>query len=434
MIQAATPHFCCKRTVSEITQNSPMTPEAQQRSEILTDRELDAIPYEETIDSWGVLLVLVSHWRWIASFTVAGIIAGVILSLVLKPTFTAEAIIVPPQQSSSSASALMGQLGMMTGLSGAAGLGIKSPADMYIGILQSRTIADNLISRFQLKDLYRARTFVDARAALLRHVKFESGKDNLIHIIVKDGDPRRASDIANGFLDELYKTNAVLVTDEAGQRRLFYDRRLADEKDALERAESELKDTQQKTGLIQLNGQTASIINSIAQARAEVASREVELQSILTYGTPENPDAVRVKEEIASLKAHLANLENSQRTIQPGDIQVPTGQLPEAALQYERQTRELKYHETLYDLLSRQAEAAHLDEVKSAPIIQVVDRAIPPDKKSGPPRTLITLGSAVFGFFFGCLLSLAGALYKRMKGNPEGTKKLNQIRAALGFR
>lgn len=411
-----------------------MTPEVQ-HSDILTDRGLDAIPpHEETVDSWGVLLVLASNWRWIAGFTVVGIIAGVTLSLVLKPTFTAEAIILPPQQSTSSASSIMGQLGMITGLSGAAGLTLKSPADLYIGILQSRTIADNIISRFRLNDLYRTKTLVDTRAALQKQVKFESGKDSLIHISVKDYDPNRASAIANGFLDELYKTNSLLATSEAGQRRLFYDKRLADEKDALARAESELKNTQQKTGLIQLSGQAASIIGSIAQARAQVVGREVELQSILTYATPENPDAVRLGREIASLRSHLADLENSQRAIQPGDIQVPTGQLPEAALQYGRQTRELKYHETLYDLLSRQSEAAHLDEAKSAPVIQVVDRAIPPDKKSGPSRIMITLGFAMFGFFSACLLSFARAAFKRMKGDSERARKLNEIRSALGFR
>jgi uncharacterized protein involved in exopolysaccharide biosynthesis len=306
---------------------------------------------------------------------------------------------------------------------------------MYIGILQSRTIADNIISRFRLNDLYRTKTLVDARAALQKQVKFESGKDSLIHISVKDSDPNRASEIANGFLDELYRTNSLLATSEAAQRRLFYDQRLADEKDALARAESELKNTQQKTGLIQLSGQAASIISSIAQARAQVASREVELQSILTYATNENPNAVRMEQEIASLRSHLANLENSQRAIQPGDIQVPTGQLPEATLQYVRQTRELKYHETLYDLLSRQSEAAHLDEAKSAPLIQVIDRAVPPDKKSGPSRKGITIGFTLFGFISACLWSFARAAFKRMKGDPERARKLNEIRSALlGFR
>jgi tyrosine-protein kinase Etk/Wzc len=411
-----------------------MTPKTQD-SDILTAPRLDTIsPYEETIDLWGVLLALGSNWRWIAGLTTAGLIAGVIISMVLKPTFTAEAIILPPQQSTSSASSLIGQLGMIAGISGGGGasaLGLKNPADMYIGILQSRTIADNIIFRFHLKDLYKTKTLVDARAALEKHVKLESGKDSLIHLSVKDHDPNRASDIANGFLDELYKTNSRLVTSEAGQRRLFYDQRLSEEKEALAGAELELKKTQQKTGLIQLSGQAIAIINAIAQARAQVASSEVDLQSIRTYATQENPEVIRLEEQIAALRSNLASLENNQRTIQPGDIQVPTGQLPEAALEYERQTRELKYHATLYDLLARQSEAARLDEAKSAPFVQVVDRAIPPDKKSGPSRKLITIGLAFFGFFSACLWSLARAALRRMRDDPEGAQKLNDLKSAF---
>ncbi|HEY1984455.1 MAG TPA: Wzz/FepE/Etk N-terminal domain-containing protein [Terracidiphilus sp.] len=408
-----------------------MTPKMQQ-PETLTEPDVHVGPlYEEAVDLWGVLFVLASNWRRIIGVTTACMLAGIVLSFVLKPTFTAEAIIMPPQQTTSSVSSMMGQLGVFAGLSGASGLGLKSPGDMYIGILQSRTIADNIIFRFKLKELFRTKTLLDTRVMLEKKVKFESGKDGLIHLSVKDEDPNRASELANGYLDELYKTNSRLATSEAGQRRFFYDERLAVERGALADAELEMKNIQQKTGLIQLSGQAASIINSIAQARAQLASREVELQSIQTYATQENPETVRLEEEISALKSHLASLENNQRQIQPGDIQVPTGQLPEAALQFERQTREVKYHEALYDLLLRQSEAAHLDEAKSAPVIQVIDRAVPPDKKSGPSRKLITVGFTLLGFVFSCLWCFARAALKRLKSDPEGAQKLKDLRSAF---
>lgn len=403
-----------------------------QQPETLTEPDVHVGPlYEEAVDLWGVLFVLASNWRRIIGVTTACMLAGIVLSFVLKPTFTAEAIIMPPQQTTSSVSSMMGQLGVFAGLSGASGLGLKSPGDMYIGILQSRTIADNIIFRFKLKELFRTKTLLDTRVMLEKKVKFESGKDGLIHLSVKDEDPNRASELANGYLDELYKTNSRLATSEAGQRRFFYDERLAVERGALADAELEMKNIQQKTGLIQLSGQAASIINSIAQARAQLASREVELQSIQTYATQENPETVRLEEEISALKSHLASLENNQRQIQPGDIQVPTGQLPEAALQFERQTREVKYHEALYDLLLRQSEAAHLDEAKSAPVIQVIDRAVPPDKKSGPSRKLITVGFTLLGFVFSCLWCFARAALKRLKSDPEGAQKLKDLRSAF---
>jgi tyrosine-protein kinase Etk/Wzc len=390
-------------------------------------------PPEESVDLWGVAMVLVLSWRRIFVVTLVFLAIGAMLSFLIKPTFTAEALIMPPQQTLSSASSMLGQLGSVAGAAGlGGGFGLKSPADMYVGILESRTVADHVISACHLKERYKAKTLVDTRAALMRHVTFEAGKkDNLIHLSVKDYDPNRASDIANSYLDQLYNLNSDLAISEASQRRAFYDQRLAEEKAALSDAEISLRNTQQKTGLIQLSGQAATIISSIAQARAQLASREVELQSMRTFATEQNPETIRLQEEIVALRSNLTSLENSQRTIQPGDIQLPTSQVPEAALEYERQTRELKYHETLFDLLLRQAEAARLDEAKSAPILQVVDRAIPPDKKSGPPRKLITIGSTFFGFFAACLWSIVAAALERMEQIPEKAQKLKDLRSAF---
>jgi uncharacterized protein involved in exopolysaccharide biosynthesis len=386
---------------------------------------------EEGIDLWGVAVVLARHWRMISAATFGSLVLGIAVSLVLRPTFTATAIILPPQQALSSAS-MLGQLGSIVGAAGLGGsLGLKTPADMYIGILESRTVADRVISSCHLKEEYKTKTLVDTRVALQKHAHFETGKDSLIHLSVKDPDPRQASAIANSFLDQLYDLNAELVTSEASQRRSFYERRLAEEKTALNDAELAMRDTQQKTGLIQLSGQAAMIINAIAQARAQLVSREVELQSMQTFATDENPETVRIREEIAALKANLEKLQNSQKALQPGDIQLPAGQVPNASLLYERQVRELKYHEALFELLSRQSEAARLDEAKSAPILQVVDRAIPPDKKSGPSRKLITAGFAAFGFIASCLWALGAAALSRMKNDPAGAQKLRDLQSAL---
>jgi tyrosine-protein kinase Etk/Wzc len=389
----------------------------------------------ERIDLLTVVLVLARTKLRVMLMTGGGLAVGILLSFVLKPMYTATATILPPQQSTSVASALMGQLGSLSGGGGlSAGLGLKSPADMYIGILESRTIADNVIAACNLRERYKTKTLVDAEAALAGHVTFESGKDNLIHLAVKDSDPKKASEIANRYLDQLYDVNSELATGEAAQRKNFYDRRIGEEKQALSDAEEALRNTQQKTGIIQFSGQAASIINAIAQARAELASREVELKSTETFATADNPVVIQLQQEIEALKANLAQLERSQQSIQPGELQIPAGQLPEAALQYERQVRELKYHDTLFDLLTRQSEAAKLDEAKSAPILQIVDHAIPPDRKSGPARKLLTLGFAAFGFLLALAWGLVELFFERLRRVPEQAKKLNDIRAALRFR
>ena len=324
---------------------------------------------------------------------------------------------------------VMGQLGALLG--SGSGMSLKNPADMYVGLLQSRTIADRIIARFSLMSVYRTKRMQDTRAALAKQVNFEAAKDGLIHISVTDHSPQRASDIANAFVDELYAMNSTLAISEAAQRRVFFDQQLKEEKAALAAAEGDLKTTQERTGLIQLSGQAESIIRSIAELRAQISSREVEMEAMRTFATDQNPDVTMLQQEISGLRQQLAKLEDDQQRLAPGDTQVPAGRVPADALEYAQKLREVKYHETLFDLLSRQYEAARIDEAKSAPIIQVVDRAVPPDRKSGPHGLLITLGAGVVGFLLACLLAFLQRAWRRLGEAPESAAKLHELEQAV---
>jgi uncharacterized protein involved in exopolysaccharide biosynthesis len=388
---------------------------------------------EHTVDILDVLVILARRWRFIAIVTVIFLALGILLSLVLRPTYKASALIMPPQQQQSTASLLAGQLSALAGLSGsgASALGLKNPSDMYVGILDSRTIADDLIAKLHLAAVYKTKKLLDAEVALKRHTNIEANKDGLIQIEVNDRDPNRASNIANGYVDELYRMNSKLAIGEAAQRRVFFDQQLNDEKTALENAEVALRNTEQKTGVIQISGQAANIIRSIAETSANIASMEVQLQAMSTFATEQNPQTIRLQQEIAALRQQLAQLENSQQKLGPGDIQVPAGKVPQATLEYADKLRDLQYHETLFELLAKQFEAARLDEAKSAPIIQVIDHAIPPDKKSGPPRRLLTIGFTFVGFCFACLWVFLRNSYERLQQTPENAEKLNRLRESF---
>jgi uncharacterized protein involved in exopolysaccharide biosynthesis len=383
-------------------------------------------------DFLDAALVLARERRLILIVTLAMLFAAALIAFSIRPTFTASATILPPQQQQQSIVSTMGaQMAPLAALNGGAASIFKNPGDLYVGILQSRTIADHLIGTFRLQSVFKAATFADARATLKANSTFVAAKDGLIEISVADHDPRLASDLANGYVDELHRLNSTLAITDAAQRRVFFDQELANEKNALTDAENDLKATQQKTGLIQLSGQAEEIIRSIAQTRAEISSREVQIQSLKTFATDQNPETVRVQQEIDTLRAQLANLEDSQRRLQPGDISVPSGQVPEATLEYTRKLRDVHYHEALYELLSNQYEAARIDEAKSAPLIQVVDRAVPPEKKSGPHRALIALGGGLAGFVGACVWVLVRHGYRRLKQVPENAKRLQELRRAL---
>jgi uncharacterized protein involved in exopolysaccharide biosynthesis len=168
-------------------------------------------------------------------------------------------------------------------------------------------------------------------------------------------------------------------------------------------------------------------IRNIAELQAEISSREVEMQSMRNFATDQNPDLNRLQSEITTLRQQLNQLENDQQHLAPGDTQVPAGRVPQEGLEYERNLRDVKYHEALYQLLSRQFEAARIDEAKAAPIIQIVDCAVPPDRKSGPPRLLLIIGFGFVGFCIACLLAFLREGLTRMRQNPESSAKLDQL-------
>jgi tyrosine-protein kinase Etk/Wzc len=393
-----------------------------------------SLAQDESIDVLDILLVLARDRRRIAIVTLIFTLLGATIAFLLRPTYTASATILPPQQQQSSVSALLGQLGSLAGLergaAGATGL-LSNPADLYVGMITSRTVSDRIIDRFHLQSLYKTKTMYDTRKALKSHVTAEAAKDGVIEISVKDHDPRRASDMANGLIDELYHLNSTLAITEAAQRRLFFSEQLEDEKAALAAAEEDLKKTQEKTGLIQLSGQAEEIIRNVATLRAQIVGREVELQAARTYATDQNPEVTRLQQEIDALQRQLTTMENNQRRIQPGNILVPTVQVPEAGLEYESKLREVTFHTTLLTLLAKEYEAARIDEAKSVPLIQVVDRALPPDKRSGPPRVLLTLAAGFLGFVGACFWAFASHTLRRIEQIPENAQKLKQLRAAL---
>lgn len=405
----------------------------------ISEPEIRRIPLTGDADTPGkldVLLALASDWRRIAIITGSALVlGGGVAFLWMKPVYIATATILPPQAPQSTASALMGQLGSLANLGGGgAGSLLKNPADMYVGILQSRTISDRIIQEFHLQELWRLKNLEDTRVMLKNKAQFDAAKDGLIDITVKDHDPQKASDYANAFVNELYLINSKLAITEASQRRLFFDQQLNEEKNALVAAEDTLRVTQEKTGLINLSGQAQMAIRSIADLQAQISSREVEMQAMRSFATDQNPDLIRLQGEIATLRQQLRRLQNDTQHQLPGDTQVPAGKVPKEGLQYERDVRDVKYHETLFELLSKQFEAARIDEAKSAPIIQVVDRAVPPDKKSGPPRLLITLGCGFVGFCLASLWVFLRLSLMRLEQTPESGAKLDQLYKKLHLR
>ena len=231
------------------------------------------------------LLLALAERKWsILGMTLAGGLIMAVVAFLIPPMYTATASIIPPQQQQSTASALLGQLGPIAAVAGG-NLGLRTPSDLYIGILGSRTIADELIQAFDLQRLYDKPLASDTRKVLTKRSKFSAGRDSLIKISVEDPDPKRAAALANAYVDALYKQNGRLALTESAQRRLFFERQMEAEKKALGAAEAAFKATQERTGVLQVNSQVESVILSMArlhrrwQAQPRVSDRGPQLRS-----------------------------------------------------------------------------------------------------------------------------------------------------------
>jgi uncharacterized protein involved in exopolysaccharide biosynthesis len=373
----------------------------------LLDPTQAAAAEEREVSLVELIGVLAAGWRRIFGFTALAMAAMCGIAFLIPVSYTAQAVIMPPQQDQQSQAMMMGSSAMMGGLAGltavtGAGL-LRNPAEMYIGILKSRTIADGLIRKFNLQKLYARATMIDTRNQLARRTTFTTGRDGLIYIRVDDPDRKRSAEMANAYVDELHAQGSRLALTSAAQRRVFFEQQLGTEKQALADAEVALKKTQQSSGLIYPSGQSEALIRSDAQLRAGIASREVQLQSMRMFATAENPQVQMIESELSEMRAQLAKIESGGGS---GALDVSARSLPETGLEYVRRLREVKYHETLFELLSRQYEAARIDEAKLAPVIQVVDAAVAPDKKSWPPRAIFVLAAGTLALIAACFVAL----------------------------
>jgi tyrosine-protein kinase Etk/Wzc len=376
-----------------------------------------------------VLIVLSRRRRFVVAFTLGAALLAGIFVLVVPSKYTATTIVMPPQQNASMSSALLGQLSGSNALASVAGagLGIKNPSDMYVSLFHSRTVEDSMVQRFGLIDRYKTKKESDARTAFEDHTTVALGaKDGLIRITATDRDPKEAADIANGYVDEFKKLSATLAISEASRRRIFFEQQLLEAKENLTTAEETLKHTEQSTGVLQIDSQARSLIESAANLRAQVVAKEVQLQGMRSYATEDNPDVVTAEQQLAALKAQLAKLAGTDQD-SGSDFIVPKGKVPEAGMEYLRRLRDVKYYETISELIAKQFEIAKLDEARQGSIIQVVDLAVTPDKRSFPRRTLTVLAAALLAFFGASFWVVVRSMWNDVKQQPQIRSRLQVL-------
>lgn len=411
-----------------------------------TEAEMPRIlPHNSPVDRGGAakpmrfldFLVLLAEGKRLLGFMVLlFLVAGVLLALLLPVRYTATVVILPPQQGSSLSSTLASQMEGLSSLAALAGsgLGLKNPNDMYVSMLKSQAVEDALIQRFDLMKEFHRRYLSDARKVLERRSEIEGGlKDGLIHISVEDHDRERARQMASAYVDQLRELSQHLAVSEASQRRVFFQDQLDQTRKQLGDAEEAMEQSEKTTGLIQLDSQARALIESGAMLRAQIAAKEVELQGMSQYATGENAAVAETGQELAGLRAQLAKLGGSEGQASE-ELIVPKGQIPAAGVEYLRKLRDVRYYEAEFSILARQLELARLDEAREGALIQVVDPAIAPDKRSYPKRAVLVLSFLFAGIVLGILLVLGKAALAQAKGHFDTREKLARLKSALALR
>jgi len=219
----------------------------------------------------------------------------------------------------------------------------------------------------------------------------------------------------------------MLAITEAARRRLFFQQQLEEAKDELTKAEEAMRETQQSTGVLQIDSQARSLIESAAILRGQVVAKLVQIQSMRSFAAEDNPALVLAKQELAALEVQLERVAGSQPD-NGSDLILSKGRVTGAGLEYLRRLRDLKYNETVFELLAKQFEIAKLDEAREGSIVQVVDYAVVPDKRSSPHRLLIIVGTIIFSLFAACFWVVMREGWTRSFELPENQQRIAAIK------
>ena len=357
---------------------------------------------------------LAERWKLLACAPMGMGLLALAITYVIAPTFTARMSFLPPQQQQSAAASALASLGALSGLAGA---GTRTSGDQYVALLQSSTIEDRLIDKFDLMAVYGQKYRVDTRKALERNVRIAFGKkDGLITVEVDDHSAERAASIANQHLEELRHLTSKLALTEAQQRRVLFEAQMKSTRQNLTDAQLSLQASGFDANAIRAEPRAAA--DGYARLKAELTAAEVALQTIRQTLTDAAPEVQQQQAKFQALRAQLAQFENKPAVADSSN--------------YIGKYREFKYQEALFELFSRQYELARLDESREGALMQVVDAATIPEVRSKPRRATTAIATAFStGLFLAIGLLVRHFWRQSAQRDPGAAAKLFRLKAAL---
>ena len=384
------------------------------------------------------LSLLWEQRRLLFRIALYALLASTVAAFLIPARYESTARLMPPdnQSGSSLAMAAAAMSGAAGGLGGIASdlMGLKSTSDVFVGILGSRTVQDNLIQQFDLKKLYGDRRMEDARNDLANRTGISvDRKSQIITITVTDKSPQRAAAMAQAYVEELNRLVAGLSTSSARRERLFLEERLQAVSQDLEAAEKNFSQFASKNTAIDVKEQGKAMVDAAATLQGQLIAAESELQGLKQIYTDSNVRVRSVQARIDELKHQLDKLGGKGESMtevsgQPGDSLYPSiRKLPLLGVTYADLYRRTRIQEAVLETLTKEYEMAKVQEVKEIPTVKVLDAANVPDKKSFPPRLLIMFLGTFLGSCFGVLFVLGSASWNAIGPQDPGKQFATRV-------
>lgn len=354
-----------------------------------------------------------------------------LIAFLIPKKYKASARLMPPDFNTS---ALMSMALPVLGNQGAGGigggsmmnlasqlLGMNSSSNLFIGVLRSRTVEDDIIRQFDLQKLYSQRYIEDTRKRLEDSTELQvDKKSGILQITVEDKSPQRAVAITRAYVEELRTVLTAANTSAAHRERVFIENRLEEVKADLDRSSKEFSLFSSQNSTINLPEQAKAMVGAAAQLQAQLISAQTEVTGLEQIYTGNNIRVRLARAKVAELQKQVNKFGGKEvdpskdSSLAPGELYPSIRQLPLLGVKYLDLFRQNKIDETVYELLTKQYEVAKIQEARENPSVQVLDQPVAPEKKSYPHRLWIMLAGLLLSFMAVTAWTLAEFVWRRM--------------------
>jgi uncharacterized protein involved in exopolysaccharide biosynthesis len=360
--------------------------------------------------------LLWKHRLVVLRFTGIGLVLFTLWALVIPQRFASTARLMPPDQPNAG----MALLGALTGKEapGAVStlasefLGLKNTGELFDAIMKSQTVEDDVIRKFNLREVYHTKKWEDAR----RHLEGKTDisvdrKSGVITIRVTDKNPERAAGMAQEYVEALNDVVTHVNTSSAHRERVFLEQRLAQVSKDLEAAEKSFGEFASKNTALDIREQGKAMISAGAALQGQLIALQTQLEGLKQIYTEDNIRVKTTEARITELRRSLAQMGGTPggaagaapqaKTGSPDQLNPSIRELPLLGVTWADLYRNAVVQEKVFESLTQEYELAKVQEVKETPSVKVLDHPEVP-AKGFPPR---------FWFAFaGTLLSLMAGI------------------------